>query len=102
MVLVLFYFPEDVSSLTARISMKSLRINIGNYVRSNLNADHRGMGHTLVELALNNVQNVYIAHIITLCSCLWNLGLEGVQIFTIKPRYSVRTLMIEFTVGVLN
>jgi hypothetical protein len=88
MALVLPYFPEDVSILTAIISLKSLRINNGNYVRSNLNADLRDMGHRRVELALNNVQNVNIAHIIKLCFWLWNLGLEGVQIFTIKPKYS--------------
>jgi hypothetical protein len=73
MVLTLLYIPEDISKLTVLTSLNSLSIKRGIYDRYSLSIAFQGMGHRLVELVMDHVENVDIVHIIKFCSCLETL-----------------------------
>ncbi|KDR20993.1 uncharacterized protein LOC110828547 [Zootermopsis nevadensis] len=75
-VLVMHHITADVSNMTALTRLTILRVSNGDYCTSNLNAAFQGMGHRLFELMLHNIKNLNIAHIITFCPCLENLGVE--------------------------
>jgi hypothetical protein len=67
---------EDMISVSALTSLRSLLITHGDYVRFNLNVVLQGIGHRLTELSLTYVERVNPADIVTLCSSLECLVLE--------------------------
>jgi hypothetical protein len=74
-VLVLHSIGEDLSSLTMLNSLTYLSIIAGDYRVSNMQAALQRAGHRLGTLALEFVENVNMAHIVSLCTRLNTLVL---------------------------
>jgi hypothetical protein len=67
---------EDLSSLTALNMLTEIYIQRGGYERCNMRFVLEGVGHRLEKLQFEDVFDVRMAEIVTLCSCLKVLILE--------------------------
>jgi hypothetical protein len=75
-VLILLNVYEDLSSLTTLNMLTDISIHTGAYNLCNMRVVLEGVGHRLEDLEFQTVDEVCIADIITLCSCLKVLILE--------------------------
>jgi hypothetical protein len=87
---------NDLSCLAALTTLRNLRLQVGDYATSNLNAVLTGIGPSLTDLTLHLMYKVNLHDIVTLCHSLESLGLLRCMFIPLDPNTSLDPQLSHF------